>query len=109
MKVDVKAVPEMTLEQFADEHELTLQVTERGSETLKLPCVRHRWHAGFKGVEVKQRSCLMSIYGNGSTKEDAIDDYRQQLSEKSVVVDAYSSKRRDIEVPRLVEATDDAR
>lgn len=99
MKVERELVRTSTLEAFADKHGLTMKVVERpmsvGSAT--------RFYAFFQGAEVKDGCMLISVSGNGPTEEAAIADYGPQISERNLIVDAYSETRREIRVPRIVE------
>ena len=90
-------VPESTIEAFADKHGLVMEARERGSRVSP----NSRWYAHFENVEVKDGNCLVGSFGNGSTPNEAIQEYSQVISEKIIVVSAYTNKRREIIVPRL--------
>lgn len=101
MNVTVQAVPEMTLEEFADEHGLEMDVVERRS-----PSRPHmRYYAFFKGVDVRTDRMLHSVYGNGETPDKAIQDYIPKISLANIVVSIHGQERREIRVPRLVPAS----
>lgn len=95
MKVIRKLIPEMSIVEFAELHDLTMEITE--------------WHgrrrpfimAKFQHVEVKDGGCLVSFAGNGNSEAEAIRDYARQISTKHLVVNAMSNSRREIDAPRL--------
>lgn len=99
MKIDRKDVPSMTIEQFADSYNLTMKVCER-----RVP-IDHpsRYYAHFESCEVmSDDGFIFDEFGNGVTAEKAIADYADRIQLKSIVIDAYTPERREIDVPRLV-------
>ena len=96
MKTEIVTVPETTIEQFAEKHGLVMQVRERGKNAA------WRYYAMFKDVEITDGHFLISAFGDGHTPEEAIANYWPQLSEKHIVVNAYSRDRREITCPRFV-------
>jgi hypothetical protein len=94
-----------TIEQFASEHGLTMEIGER-----PLPADSpSRYYAAFRKCEVMERGLLISEFGNGSTKAEAIAAYARRISMRRIVIDAYSKQRREISVWRLVESPVDSR
>lgn len=93
MKVVVDSVPEMSIDEFADRHGLVMRVRERAHKPVGSP---QRFFASFNNVEVKDRGCLVSVYGDGRTPEDAIDAYARALSRRPLVVNAFRESRKDI-------------
>ena len=102
MKIERHYVEESTIELFAEEQGLVMEVHERGQDILKW---RHldRFYAIFKKVEEKDGSVLRGIYGNGDTPEEAITNYANRLSEKWIVFDAMGPTRRELKTPRFVD------
>jgi len=99
MKIENHFVTEMTLEDFADEHGLVMEVHERGGhQSMSLS----RFYAHFKSVEVSEGSVLKSAYGNGPTPEKAIANYTPEISERRLVVDAMTEGRKEIQAPRFI-------
>lgn len=86
----------LTIEEFADQHGLVMEVHERDDP--KLP----RYYATFKDVNVVDGVLLRGEYGNGDTEEEAIRNYGDALSFKTIVVNAGMANRREINVPRIV-------
>lgn len=70
----------MTLEKFADEHRLVMQVNER--ERQDLP----RFWAKLGDVEVVDGCMLRGAFGNGGTPNDAITDYCNEISTKRLKI-----------------------
>lgn len=102
MKVKEFLVPEQTIQGFAEDHGLTMEIHERGADTIQNMQVR-RYYAKFSGGEILDGSMLCSATGNGDTKSDAVSDYASRISEKRLVFNATNSRREEINVPRLVE------
>lgn len=88
--------PPMAIEDFADEHDLTMAVTERSN--LNLP----RFYAAFEHTEIVNRSVLIGEYGNGNTEEEAIRDYASKISKKRIAINAYRDSRRELTVPEVI-------
>jgi hypothetical protein len=98
MKIDIERVPEMTIEEFADKHGLTMKVRER---TFSLNGML--FFAGFDRVEVKDGPVLVSTFGDGATPEEAILDYTRKISLKLLAIDAFLPGRQNIQAPRFIE------
>ena len=99
MKIVQETIQTGTFEEFADAHGLQMKVVERRLPVGD-PC---RFYARLDGVEEKQGNCLVGIYGNGPTPEEAIRDYAKQISMKLIVHNAMSDDRRECLVWRLTE------
>ncbi len=103
MKIEEHFVPIATLEDFADDHRLVMEVHER---TKRYYCAtndfeNNRYYAHFKNADTTDGYILSSVTGNGPTPEAAIADYAIRISEQLLVIDASTEKRREIVVPRL--------
>lgn len=96
MKIEYHYIPTMTIEQFAEKHDLTMAIFERKGGH---PSVR--FYAHFKNAEVKDGSVLIGEHGNGPTEGEAIADYARKISGKRLVLNAYDEKRLEIDVPGL--------
>ncbi len=70
----------MTIQAFADEHDLTMEISERAYPDTP----NHRFWASFKGVEVVKGKFLAGEHGNGAKPEDAVVDYVHCISEKNL-------------------------
>ncbi len=94
MRIKDETFQATTFEAFADKYELVLVIKERPArDGLK------RYYAKFEKSETMERGCLVGTYGNGSTKQDAVEDYKQELLGKRLAVDASSDSRREIQCP----------
>jgi len=100
MKIEKHLIPESTLEKFADEHGLILQMYERSKIGYyeKLP----RWYCSFAGVEILGDGVLIGASGNGETEQEAMIDYASQLTMQTIVINSYRKDRIEIKVPRLI-------
>jgi hypothetical protein len=100
VEIERDFIKEMSIQDFADAHDLVMQVIERDDRHFPIGNPSH-FLAHFKGVEIGGGGLLRGVYGNGATEEEAIRAYAPEISLKNIVVDAMSSKRREIRVPRL--------
>lgn len=91
-------VPTDILEHFAEQNNLTMVVTERPN-SIGSPL---RFFARFEGSDVAGNGVLIGTYGNGSTEQEAIANYAKEISEKTLVIDAWKPNRSEIKVPRLI-------
>ncbi len=98
MKIEKKEIPEMTIEAFADAYNLTMEIHER-----RLPVGDpSRYYAHFKSAEAREGTCcLIGLFGNGSTPEEAIKNYAREINLRTLIIDAMRETRREITVPRL--------
>lgn len=97
MNVEIKAVKSGTIEEFAEAHQLTMDVVER-----ELPeRSPMRYYAKFARCEVKNRGCLEGRFGNGSTPEEAIKNYATEISMQDLVFNAHTENRKEIKCWRL--------
>lgn len=95
MKITLFEPPSsMKLDDFADRHELVMEVHRR-PKGLDLPL----YYAHFADADVKDGHCLIGEFGDGATIEESIANYALQISGKLLVVDAMSSSRREIQCP----------
>lgn len=84
MKIKRQDIPSMTIEQFADAHNLVMEVHER-----RLPKGDpSRYYAHFEDCDIAGDG-LLGEFGNA-------------ISLKRIVVGAYMPKSRVIDVPRLL-------
>ena len=96
MKIErISSKPRITIEQFAEEHDLVMVVQEPVSPGC--PGLDGCFSAHFKGVEVALGGFLYSIYGHHVTESDAINEYAKRISGK--IIRLASGKR--INVPEL--------
>lgn len=92
MEIIRELQPRQSLEAFADEHGLKMRVVER---------FQGNFYAHFDDAEVKDDGVLIGLYGNGKDEIDAISDYANAVSEKTLVIGARTPERREIRVPIL--------
>ena len=100
MKTTINRITPVSIDEFADKHSLEMVVSERSHEMPK----SMRFYAHFKNCEEKTgQGMLRGTFGNGATPTQAIKAYAQEISGKTLVVDAFTEKRREILVPnRLI-------
>ena len=103
MEFNIERIPKMTIEEFADKHDLTMTVRERPTAST----VDNRFYASFDSVELKGDGVLVSSFGNGATPEEAINNYATEIHLQVLVVDAMKPSRREIAKTRIKEATDE--
>ncbi len=97
MKIETEYIPEMTIEEFADQHGLVMIVRERAVDI----GASHRYYARFQNVEVEENGLLASESGDGSTPAEAIVAYGHAISLRRIRNGTEGDVR--INVPRLVE------
>lgn len=62
----------------------------------------YSYSARFKGGETIDGGVLCTYSGRGQTIDDAIRDYAKIISGQTMVFNAYSKGRREVEVPILI-------
>ena len=86
----------VNLEAFLDTHNLTLELEE----------VPNRWIARIVGGEILELTgglgLLKGATGFGPTKRLALNALLSSLSNRALVLKAYTAYRREIQVPMLV-------
>lgn len=86
----------ITLETFADQHGLTLEIHERREHR-----GWDRYYVYFSRCDVKDGIFLRSEFGNGATEQLAINDYATRLSGKTLVIWSGSGSTK-VSVPTLI-------
>lgn len=98
MRIETYYREQITLSDFADKHNLILEIHERLPQNMR---GGDRFFAFFSHCEVKENNCLISVHGNGSTPDKAIFDYTTEISGKLLVVRARTEERCEIKTPLL--------
>ncbi len=89
-----------TIDDFADDHKLTMAVKER--EDWICSDGTPRFYAQFQYADVRKDGELLWIcIGNGNTPKRAIRDYAKKISE-AILLTGMPWQTKEIEVPRLV-------
>jgi hypothetical protein len=58
-----------------------------------------RWTCQFSGVEVMESGCLTSAFGNGSTPQEAMEDFAKNIKGKRIAIGAFTPRRREFNIP----------
>jgi hypothetical protein len=82
-----------TIEEFADKHDLVMEVHERAS----ISSLSHRYYAHFKRAELREENCLVGAHGNGVDPKSAITSYARRISQHLLVING----NKEIHVPFL--------
>lgn len=98
MKIERDLLVRCTIEQFAEEHDLIMEVHERHPNSDPT-----RFYARFKDAELSDGIVLSGVYGDGATEEEAIRAYARRISRGFLVIGAFTEGRRDIRVPVLID------
>lgn len=97
MRIAEETITQGTIEEFANAHDLTMNIRERrrplGDQS--------RFYASFDRCDVKGDGVLIGSCGNGATPEAAIANYAEAISMKRLVWNAHGEDRREIDVWRL--------
>lgn len=88
--IKIKKPEPVKLEDFAESNGLELVVEEMPWGVL---------NCTFKGAEVKDGAFLMSVYGYAKDIFNSIRDYCFKIEGQLLIVDAYKTNRREIQVP----------
>jgi hypothetical protein len=103
--VKIKRNVAMTIDEFAEQNDLTMVITEK-----HLPVLGARFFAQFEGAEmmVIEGNMLGSAFrGEGVTEREAIDDYARKISCTKLTINAFAKDQRNIPVPPLTVARGD--
>jgi hypothetical protein len=103
VKIERENRAEVRLQDFADQHGLTMRVTEYAS-----PPREYRYCARFVGADISEGCVLIGATGNSHTEDEAIADYAKRISFVTLVIDASTSSRREIATPTFHPYTPDA-
>jgi len=101
MEIIESLVPEQTIEQFADDHDLIMEIHERRA-TERTQTHLSRYYCHFRRGEIKDGSKLIGATGNGNTKAEAITNYANRISERKLVINSTRTGRKELDVPRLI-------
>lgn len=102
MEIVIKKHQQMqktTLQEFADEHHLVMEVHERADFGLESAV---RYYAMFRDCEVLSGRTCYGVFGNGATPNAAIKRYAEEISGKLLVKDAFKETRKEMSVPILL-------
>lgn len=77
MKIQRFPIETVSLEDFADKHNLTMEVRERDDGS---------WYAKFEDVYVVGNVVLVSAFSNGTTEFEAIENYAKEISKTTIRV-----------------------
>lgn len=91
MKIKRFPINAVSLEEFADKHNLTMEVRERDDGS---------WYAKFEDVHVVTGMCLVGEFGNGATEFEAIENYAKEISKTTIRVGYHNGI--NIKVPNLI-------
>ncbi len=98
MRITIESIQEITIEEFAEKHDLEMVIRERKTK-LSDPS---RFYAMFRYAEVVDGGMLVGVSGDGFTHERAISDYASKISLRTIAIHAMRPERKTIEVPRLI-------
>jgi hypothetical protein len=88
----------MTIEELAVLLGKQLQIVRQPNTSLEKP-----WQAQIVRTEVKNGGILTGEYGSGVTPGEALANYCTLIAGQRLVVDAWSEKRLEINVPSDLE------
>jgi hypothetical protein len=84
----------LNIYEFADEINKELIITRYAQQN-------GRFVADFEYAEIKDDGMLVSIYGEGQSPTEALNDYVDQISGRTLVFDAVGNERQEHLVPAL--------
>lgn len=98
MQIRMNPVARMTLQEFAEQHNLVMEINERNPN--EHPNLL-RYYASFECCEVKGDGVLIGEFGDGKTPEDAMEDYTKRISNKVLVFFIPGKDRFELKAPIL--------
>ncbi len=99
MKINLISTKEIL--DYEKEIGIELVVTERAIHAGSAAGLS-RYFVCFGGGDVAENSMLVGVTGNGDTIDKAITDYCHQISNKKMVFGANTTKRKEIQLPKLI-------
>jgi hypothetical protein len=97
MNIKENIIENMSIADFAERHGLVMEIKER-PEPLGSPM---RFYAHFEHCDVIGDGVLIGTFGDGATKQQAVEDYAKQISLKRIAINALKPQERRLSVPRL--------
>lgn len=98
MKTTIEKVERMTIQAFAEKHDLKMRIVERERPSEE----RMRYYANFERAEIRSgERMLCGMHGNGPSPALAVAAYAKSLSGELLILNAMSDNRREIRVPIL--------
>lgn len=92
-----KAGRKISFDEFVAQNNLALEIGERN-----LPKGHPaRFYARLKGCCISEPPLLKTVFGNGETKKESIEELATQIESKTLVIDEGTPQRRDIVVPKF--------
>lgn len=91
MKIQRTLRQRMTIQDFAEQHDLTMLVDE----------YERGFTARFHDAVVVEDLLIKAVYGFGDTEEEAIRRYAEKISGRMLVFKLGTGDRREIQVPVL--------
>lgn len=101
MNIIYDLLREVSIEDYADESGLLMQVSERAD-----PSLGGRFLCYFRDVEVVDGCVLCSVHGNGETVNDAISDYASAISLKRLRIRQDYNSPIEVIAPKLKRGED---
>lgn len=96
MKIKKEYLETISLEEFAENYDLTLVIRKREESDSNM-----KYYAFFENCEVSKGEYYSLNHGNGRTPEEAILRYIENISEQHMAERPYTKKYRSITVPNL--------
>jgi len=83
----------VTLDEFIEQNKL------RVYRTFTRPADNRSFHFRILHAEVLHEGLLKGLFGEGKTPKSAEADYVEKIKGKTIVLEAYSNLRQEIQVP----------
>lgn len=61
-----------------------------------------KFYVNFPGGDIKEGKMLCSKSGDGNTIDEALKNYCKQISNQTMVFNAFSDERKEIKIPKLI-------
>lgn len=102
MKIKMLAIDRQSLSEFADAHELTMEIHQRTPSDMGSRWNPNcRFYAHFENCEIKEDGTLVSTFGDGTSPDEAMTAFAKQISRKRLVFNAGRYDRFEVYAPIL--------
>ncbi len=95
-----KEIRQVEILDYEKEIGVELVVNERNSYAINNGL--KRYYVSFKNSEILGFGTLTSLSGNANTIDDALEYYCNEISNKTLVLNAYTENRKEIQIPTLI-------
>lgn len=101
METEIRALERCTIEEFADKHGLKMVIEERSKSDWCRADNFKQFYAHFDGCSLAERGMQIGMFGDGNTHEEAIANYAEEISGKTLII-GCALKGKRVSVPIIL-------